>query len=212
MFCIREAAMDLSLMKQRAFEYLGQRKAHHHRETGFIYYHGARVAKLVINLRKLILPEDSSMDEILQAAAYFHDVAKGIEPHSKYGAVLVKEIIQDLCTEEEIKQISGLIQCHAHRKKRQYNNYEMLLQDADLLDHFGTIELWMNFYYYATEDQNMDFSIDYYHTEFKDMAVKNRSLLNFEISEKVFDEKLEFVNNFVKRMEIENKGDIVDFE
>jgi uncharacterized protein len=87
----------------------------------------------------------------------------------------------------------------------------MLLQDADLLDHFGTIELWMNFYYYATEDQNMDFSIDYYHTEFKDMAVKNRSLLNFEISEKIFDEKLEFVNNFVKRMEIENKGDIVDF-
>jgi uncharacterized protein len=203
--------MDLNLIKQRAYKNLGNRKAHHHRETGFIYYHGARVAKLVINLRKLIIPEDNSMDEVLQAAAYFHDVAKGIEPHNKYGAIIIREMLQDLCTEEELEQIAGLIDCHALRKKREYNNYEMLLQDADLLDHFGTIELWMNFYYYATEDQDMNPSIDYYHTEFKDMTVKNRSLLNFGLSEKIFDEKLEFVNSFVKRMEIENKGDIVGF-
>jgi uncharacterized protein len=202
--------MDLSLIKQRAFENLGGRKAHHHRETGFIYYHGARVAKLVINLRKRVLPEDNSKDEILQAAAYFHDVAKGIEPHSKYGAILVREMLKDLCTEEEVNQISRIIHCHAARKKANYNDYEMLLQDADLLDHFGTIELWMNFNYYAIEDENMNSSIDYYHTEFKDMAAKNRSLLNFEISKKIFDEKLEFVYDFVKRMEIENKGDIVD--
>lgn len=202
--------MDLQLIKQRAFKNLGSRKAHHHRETGFIYYHGARVANLVINLRKLVLPEDNSKDEILQAAAYFHDVAKGIEPHSTYGAILVKEMLQDLCTEEEVNQISGLIQCHGARKKRAYNNYEMLLQDADLLDHFGTVELWMNFYYYAIEDEDMNASIDFYNTEFKDMAVKNRSLLNYEVSERIFDEKLEFVYNFVKRMEIENKGDIVD--
>lgn len=204
--------MDLQLIKQRAFENLGRRKAHHHRETGFIYYHGVRTANLVINLRKLILPEDNSKDELLQAAAYFHDVAKGIEPHSKYGSILVKEMLQDLCTEEEIEQISGLIQCHAARKKREYNNDEMLLQDADLLDHFGTIELWMNFNYYAIEDEDMNSSIDFYHTEFKDLVAKNRSLINFEVSKRIFDEKLEFVYDFVNRMEIENKGDIVDFK
>ncbi|MDF2593044.1 MAG: hypothetical protein K0S75_2510 [Clostridia bacterium] len=202
--------MDLRLIKQRAFENLGSRKAHHHRETGFIYYHGARVANLVINLRKLVLPEDNSKDEILQVAAYFHDVAKGIEPHSKYGAILSSEMLKDLCTEEEADQISEIIHCHAARKKREYNDYEMLLQDADLLDHFGTIELWMNFNYYAIEDKDMNSSIDYYRTEFIDMAAKNRSLLNFEISKKIFDEKLEFVYDVVKRMEIENRGDIVD--
>ena len=202
--------MDLNLIKQRAYEKLGKRKAHHHRETGFIYYHGARTAKLVINLRKLIFPEDSSMDEILQAAAYFHDVAKGIEPHSKFGAMLAKEMLQDLCTAEELEQIVGLIGCHASRKKRPYNTYEMLLQDADLLDHFGTIELWMNFNYYAIEDQNMDFSIEFYHTEFKEIAAKNKSLINFDISQRIFDEKLDFLYDFVKRMEIETKGDIVD--
>ena len=204
--------MDLELIKQRAFENLGTRKAHRHRETGFIYYHGVRVANLVINLRKLILPKDNSMDEILQAAAYFHDVAKGIEPHNEYGAILVREMLQDLCTKEEMEQIAGLIQCHALRKKRAYNDYEMLLQDADLLDHFGTIELWMCFNYNAIEDEDMNASIDYYNTEYNDMAAKNRSLINFEVSERIFDEKQVFLYDFVKRMEIENKGDIVDFK
>jgi uncharacterized protein len=212
MFYLLEVVMDLALIKQIAFENLGNRKAHRHRETGFIYYHGARVANLVINLRKLILPEDSSMDEILQAAAYFHDVAKGIEPHSKYGAVLIREMLQDLCTAEEIEQIARLIGSHAQRKKREYNNYEMLLQDADLLDHFGTIELWMNFCYSAIDDKNIDFSIDYYDTEFKALADKNKSLLNYEVSEKIFNEKLQFLHDFISRMKIENKGDIVDFE
>jgi uncharacterized protein len=203
--------MDLELIKQRAFENLGKRKAHRHRETGFIYYHGVRVARLVINLRKLVLPEDSSMDELLQAAAYFHDVAKGIEPHSKYGALLVKEMLMDLCTEEELEQIAALIACHAHRKKREYNAYEMLLQDADLLDHFGTVELWMNFYYYALEDKSMDASLEFYNTEFEALAAKNRSLLNYDVSRQIFDEKLEFLNSFLKRMEIESKGDIVGY-
>lgn len=201
--------MDLELIKERAFANLGRRKAHRHRETGFIYYHGARVAKLIINLRKLVIPGDDSMDEILQTAAYFHDVAKGIEPHSRYGAVLVKEMLQDACSEKELEKISTLIAAHAQRKKREFDVYEMLLQDADLLDHFGAIEIWMNFAYSAIDDRNIDYSIDYYRDEFIHMAAKNRSLLNFEISEKIFDEKLEFVNHFVRRLEIENRGDIV---
>lgn len=201
--------MDLEQIKQQAFEHLGRRKAHKHRETGFIYYHGERTAKLVINLRKLIAPEDSSMDDVLMAAAYFHDVSKGIEPHGRYGAILTRELLQDLCTCEELDKICRLIAVHGARKQEQYNVYEMLLQDADLLDHFGTIELWMNFYYFASEDQHMDLSIEYYKTEFPQMAAKNRSLLNYEISQRIFDEKLSFVDQFVKRMEIENRGDIV---
>lgn len=204
--------MDLQLIKQRAFQHLGKRKAHRHREVGFIYYHGARVAKLVINLRKLVLPGDSSKDEILQAAAYFHDVAKGIEPHAKYGAVLVQELLQDLCTESELKEISDLIACHAMRKKRQYNVYEMLLQDADLLDHFGTIDIWMSFCYCAIDDESIEYSIEFYDTEFKELADKNRSLLNFEVSEQIFDEKLAFENSFMERLAIENRGDIVGFD
>ena len=204
--------MDLQLVKQRAFEHLGKRKAHRHREVGFIYHHGVRVANFVVNLRRLVLPEDGSKDEILQAAAYFHDVAKGIEPHAKYGAVLVRELLQDICTRDEIEEIADLIACHAQRKKRSYNVFEMLLQDADLLDHFGTIDIWMSFCYCAIADKNIDYSIEFYDTEFKEMAAKNRSLLNFEVSERIFDEKLAFEDSFMQRLIIENRGDIVSFD
>ncbi len=201
--------MDIELIRQRAFENLVKRRAHQHRETGFIYYHGDRVSKLVINLRKLILPQDDSTDDILQAAALFHDVAKGIEPHSRYGASLAKEMLQDICTIEELEKISELIRLHISRKSVSCDDYCMLFQDADLLDHFGTIELWMGINYAAIEDQNIDFVIDFYNGEFKELAAKNRSLLNYEISERIFDEKADFLYKFIERMEIENKGEIV---
>ncbi|MGB7605829.1 MAG: HD domain-containing protein [Lutisporaceae bacterium] len=201
--------MDIALVKQRAFEKLGKRKAHNHRETGFIYYHGVRVAKLVINLRKLVLPKDDSMDDILQAAALFHDVAKGIEPHSQYGSSLVKEMLQDICTVEELEKISELIRLHTSRKNGCCDDYSKLLQDADLLDHFGTIELWMSINYAAIEDENIDFVIGFYKGKFRELAAKNRSLLNYEICERIFDEKADFLYKFIDRMEIENEGEIV---
>ncbi|MDF2521791.1 MAG: hypothetical protein K0R84_2419, partial [Clostridia bacterium] len=207
-----EVAMDLELVKQRAFENLSKRKAHRRRETGFIYNHGERTAKLVINLRKLVLPEDASMDEILQVAAFFHDVAKGIEPHSQYGSILAKEMLQDLCSSEELEKIAELISLHTSRKKGGSDDYAKLLQDADLLDHFGSIELWMGINYAANEDWNIKALIDFYKGEFAEIAAKNRSLLNFEICERIFDEKIDFVHKFVRRLEAENNGEIVSLD
>lgn len=203
--------MDLQLIKARALENLSKRKAHKRRETGFIYYHGERTANLVISLRKLVLPEDSSMDDILQAAAYFHDVAKGVEPHSKYGAILAEEMLQDLCSKEELDKICELIRLHTSRKKGNCDDYAKLLQDADLLDHFGSIELWMGMHYAAAEDWNIDTLVDFYKGDFKEDADKNRSLINYEVSERIFDEKVEFTYKFVHRLIVENKGQIVEF-
>lgn len=202
--------MDLQLIKARALENLGRRKAHKRRETGFIYYHGERTAKLVISLRKLVLPEDSSMDDILQAAALFHDVAKGIEPHSKHGAVLTGEMLQDLCSREELDKITELIRLHTSRMKGNCDDYARLLQDADLLDHFGSIELWMGISYAAGEDWNIDKLLDFYNGEFVEIAAKNRSLINYEVSKSIFDEKIDFTHRFAERISIENKGGIIE--
>lgn len=201
--------MDLELIKARAFENLSKRKAHKRREIGFIYYHGQRTAKLVISLRKLVLPEDSSMDEILQAAAYFHDVAKGIEPHSKYGGLLAKEMLQDLCSKEELEKICELISLHTSRKKGSCDDYAKLLQDADLLDHFGSIEIWMGIHYAAAEDWSIDTLVEFYQGEFDEMAAKNRSLINYEVSERIFDDKVEFIHNFAHRLYVEGKGELI---
>ena len=36
-------------------------------------------------------------------------MTKGIEPHAKYGVILMKDMLRDYCTEYEIKEIIEII-------------------------------------------------------------------------------------------------------
>lgn len=89
---------------------MGRRKAHLQREKGFIFYHCERVAKLSINLRNTLFPMDNLMDEIIYVGALFHDVTKGIEPHNKTGALLIKSLLKEECSEQELKEVSEIIE------------------------------------------------------------------------------------------------------
>jgi uncharacterized protein len=166
--------MDLQKLKELAFQHMGSRKAHREREMGFIYYHGQRVANIAVTLRKLVLPEDDSKDDLLTAAAFFHDIAKGIEPHGQYGAVLAGELLKEHCKPDELSEITELIRCHQLREKGAgYSEHIKILQDADILDHFGVIEIWMNFQYYAFTDGPVTESVKFYKEEFPKFASVN---------------------------------------
>lgn len=200
--------MDINALQELAQKMMENRKAHLEREKGFIYYHGLRVSKVAINLRKMILPEDRSYDEILIVASLFHDVAKGIEPHGTYGSVLVKEILKDYCTEEEINKISELIYHHSLRKMdSEYSDYIKIIQDADMLDHFGSIEVWMDFLYNAYKDASMYKALEFYENEYDAEVNKCRALLNYDIAVKIFDEKVEFTRSFIHRFRKEAEGE-----
>ncbi len=114
-------------------------QGHIDREIGSVYYHGARVAKGVIYLRKNILPDDVSMDDTLRVAAMFHDLSKGIEPHARYGAVLAREALREEVDPATLDTVCALIAAHCDRQpgSGKYDDYALLLQDADLIDHFA---------------------------------------------------------------------------
>lgn len=202
--------MDLAAIKKLAFKHLANRKAHINREKGFIYYHGQRVANIAVELRQRLFPDDPSHDQILMVASYFHDVAKGIEPHSYYGSVLVKEILQDYCSAEELNKIAEIIKYHQFRDtNKDYNDLIKLVQDADILDHFGTVELWMNFHYFANTEGTMLDSVAYFTNDYQELANRCRVLLNFELSVSIFDEKYQYVKDFAERMSLEAQGKLV---
>ena len=205
--------MDLQELKALAYKHLGNRKAHPERERGFIYYHGQRGAKLAITLRKLIIPDLDDKDDILIVAAYFHDIAKGIEPHSRYGAIIVEELLKSYCEPDELTEICDLIGSHLKTKaEKQMTKLEMVLQDADILDHFGTVELWMNFQYYANTDAPIVESVKFYQEKFDDHAKRISGYLNFEISRKICQEKIAFVKQFTDRMAVEATGGIYNLD
>jgi len=200
--------MDINVLKEIAYKLMANRKSHLEREKGFIYYHGLRVSKLSLKLREVILSEECSHDDIIVAASLFHDIAKGIEPHGKHGAILVKDILGDYCTTYEIGQIAEIIYYHNLRKKiNDYSECIKIVQDADILDHFGSIEIWMNFQYRAYKDEPMHNSLEFYNKEFDYEVQKCRKLLNYDISHKIFDDKVSFVHSFMDRFKRETQGE-----
>lgn len=200
--------MDFEKLDKLAFKYMGKKKSHKEREMGAAYYHGRRVAHGVIELRKRLF-DDDSMDNILRCAGMFHDIGKGIEPHSCTGAVLVRELLKDEMSESELEQVCRLIEAHCDRKPQTdaHSWDEKLLQDADLLDHFGSQGIWMSVSYYAyTTQQEMDQVPAFYKSEWQDRISKNRTLLNYDLSKKIFDDKVSFEMQIAERMEIEKDG------
>lgn len=201
--------MDMVTIQELAFKHLANRKAHNEREKGFIYYHGQRVANIAIELRKLILPDNQEHDQELLVAAYFHDIAKGIEPHSQYGAILVAEILKDHCNTQELSFITELVRYHQIRDKtKNYHDFIKILQDADVLDHVGVVEIWMNFQYNAHTGGTLDDALSYYKGEYVDLAKSMRNVLNYSVSQDIFDEKQQFLSDFIARLAVEAKGNI----
>lgn len=201
--------MDINVLKEIAYKLMGNRKAQLEREKGFIFYHGLRVSKLSLNLRKVILKEDSSHDDIITVASLFHDVAKGIEPHGKNGAVLVKDILRDYCSEDEINEIADIIYYHSLRKKNNdYSEYIKIVQDSDMLDHFGSMDVWLSFQHCAYKDEPIQKALAFFNNEYNAEVQKCRALLNYDVSCEIFDNRVSFTNLFVDRLRREEEGEI----
>ena len=200
--------MDFLALDALAVKLMLGRKSHREREVGAAYDHGKRVSVGVISLRKAVTDDDSH-DDLLRAAAMFHDVGKGIEPHAHTGALLVRDYLQGHATQEEIEVIARLIAAHDDRppQEDQYYIWVRLLQDADLLDHYGTYDIWRCFSYYAYNGQvGIQKAVDFMNNENPQKIERHRRLLNYEVSRLIYDEKIAFESSFTKRLSIEASG------
>ena len=202
--------MDKDKIKGLAFKTMANRKAQLYREKGFIYYHCERTANLAINLRKKIIPNNSLKDNILYVGALFHDIAKGVEPHNQNGYILVKEILKGYCKEPDIEEISQLVKYHNLRdKSKNYSDEIKILQDADILEHMGSIEVWLKFIYSGYKEESVHDALRFWRSDFyKEYLEKSKDMLNYDMSKKVFNDKEDFLNKFISRFSIEIDGGI----
>lgn len=202
--------MNLEEINQLAFELLGNKRSHAERELGNKYQHGERVAKLILLLRKNILPNDDSHDDILTVAAWFHDLMNGSDNHAEEGSHKAREVLTKYCTEYEMDEICKIISVHDDRNsdRSKLSDYIKLHQDADQLDHFGTFDVWTEFLYARHHDKRMIDVIDWFQNTRHNDGIRYREELNFEVSKKIFDEKNEFVRLFGERLSVEGIGGI----
>jgi len=209
--------VDLQAINKILFYLMSDKRGYEWRDIGAKYYHGQRTAKLAITLRKLILPNDDSFDEILTVAAWIHDNCNGNDGwadgkniHGKLGAEKARKILEPFCTTSEIENIAELVEHHDDRNltNREKSDYLKILQDADLLDHRGSNAVWETIVYAALANSTAQRTAEYNSTKGIQLIEKHRGLVHFEVSKQIFDDKAAFYKEFVKRFSAESKGEL----
>lgn len=202
--------MDFERLDAVAQKLMKHRKAHRERESGSIYDHGRRVAKLVITLRKAVVPQDDSMDDILRLAGMFHDIGKGIEPHAAFGAPIMMQAVNGIVTEKEAQEAARLIEAHCDRRPDEpvHDVWARLIQDADLLDHIGTYTVWMDIQYSAHMDEGVLEKAEYLKENAEKYAQYHRTQLNFEVTKRIYDDRIGFYLEYARRFQTEAQGEI----
>lgn len=199
--------IDFDVLDALAAKWMRERKAHLMREKGFIYKHGKRVAVGVIALRERVTGDDGH-DDALRVAGLFHDIGKGIEPHGESGAALVRAMLQEHLPEALLSEVEELIA--SHEKRGATGLFLNVLQDADIIDHFGATEIIMSSQYGAYDELGIETTRDWYRTEFEPYVARSRKLLHFDVSRAILDEKAAYTRAFARRLEIEAGGAYVD--
>ena len=197
--------MDFERLDEIARGLMLGRRSHVEREVGHVYYHGVRTMRGVTELRRRVTA-DGSHDELLRAAALFHDCGKRLEPYERSGALLAGEFLRDALTPGELGEVTRLISRHDLRGHADDDMWVKLLQDADLIDHYGTMEIWLNIFYNAYHDIPVQDAVRFYREEYPRQAQHHRALLNFDAARRIFDEKLAFTLRFVDRLALEGAG------
>lgn len=160
----------LQAVYRLAWAAMGSRPAGR-REPGYRFYHGHRVARIALRLweveglrasRPAALhgPEGGEggpvgVGELIWVGALLHDVGKedaGPDhggDHAERGRAFVHEHLSALYGGPALALIGDIVLRHNKRGDPAEAPEVAVVQDADLIDHFGVMEVWLGAYWMA---------------------------------------------------------------
>ena len=165
--------------------------------------HLQRVHKFAMNIAKT---EKSVNYKILDAAAWFHDLARPLESqgkckcHAEHGAKIVIPILKKLkFSENEIKQVSEAIAVHRYSTGKKAESIEAkILQDADRLDAIGAISVARIFSYGGREGRSIENGVKRFY--FKQIKLKPSTFIT-KTAKKIAERKYNLTKLFLKEIE-----------
>lgn len=189
---------------------LATQESHKEREIGWVLRHGRGTAELALGLRRAILPGREELDDALYAAALFHDCGKYAQrkgDHGEIGAARAHELLAGLMSKDELETVCHAILVHNRRKQAPCTELEYILQDADILDHMGSVGVWLSVAYTVKTGGTAADMLAYHRSEEYERDTEHlRSLLNYSQSTIAFHEKETFTAAFIDRFEQECAG------
>ncbi len=172
--------------------------------------HCVRTARLAVTLRKLAV-EPQKLDNLLFVAGLFHDVSHDSvshDLHGQVGAQRTRELLKNIFPSEFLARVADVIAVHDDRcPNDDYDAVTHLVQDADMLDHFGTPRIWAAFGYAARHGISFAESLD--HLErFQTKRLQYAELLHYDISRRELFRRMDEEALFLSRAGADSRGEI----
>ncbi len=188
-------------------------------EPGYRWHHGLRVAALAVGLaERLGLAVDL---ERLYVAGVLHDLGKsgyaGEEPHGPRGAQILRAKAADWLDAGELDWVCNVVEHHyarprsrwyADREKPVWPDEVLLVQDADILDHFGCNHVWRSFLWARRERLSPQDTLAHYWRNPKEQSwrVEARQALNYDLGREELDRRLARSDAFCRQFAMEQAG------
>lgn len=188
--------MDIEKIEAIAHAEMATRQYLGFREPGWILHHGKRTGKIALHLAGLI---NSSVDlDALYVSGLFHDIGKGHDRHNEVGAERTRELLSGLIAEETLDAICEAVCLHNQRKKADdLSESVKLIQDADLVDHVGFIDVWMSFYWSVSHGESIHDHLAWFKgDDGKRFREYMRTHLNFDVSREILEDRIQSSDQF----------------
>lgn len=187
---------------------------------GYRILHAKRVYRYLSNIFKQQRKELENVNkDAVLAGGILHDIGdlervtdNNIDyssqiDHSKSGAKIVKKELRKYNLQPSlINSIAEIIKNH-HSYNPSNSIETKLVQDADLLDELGLINVWQMFSYSYNSGRNLEKTIDYWNEEGfkrKKSCIEN---CNFDFTKKIAENRLREMTNFFKVLQKENESE-----
>lgn len=175
---------------------------------GWRYKHSIEVFECALEIIEHRKTKDHNLDlEIIEASCLLHDIEKGLDTgledhHAERGAEKSKALLMSLFEVHRAEKILEMIRCHDQRKVdgTSYDEYVMLIQDADILSKFSYDYIW-NKNYESGRHLCLE-NLRGYHEKLIDVKARISCKLNFDESVQLLEQKVNQVIIQVDEMDL----------
>ena len=193
-------------------------------EPGYRLHHGERVGAIAAALAARVCPGEAPA-EIYRVAGAVHDVGKagyrGPEPHGPRGARILRAEAAAWFSPDELDLVCLMVENHYQRPlSRWYDGKAkpvwpapvLVLQDADLIDHFGANYFWIAFHHAVARGETPAAFLAAYHEPGARRGLgwvqDSRRSLNYEDSRRELDRRQRLAEAYYAELAIDLAGDL----
>jgi uncharacterized protein len=112
-----------------------------------------------------------------------------------------------VCQPDQLEEVAELVRMHNRRNTPGCSVAQRIVQDADVLDHFGAMSVWMAFHWNAAHDDPPEEWLTYYEGADNQRYIESaRASLNWGVSVEAFDRRLAIEQRFLEDFREELAG------